>query len=423
LCQRPNTKSPTVSSILILQYIYTRLQRTPATNNMALISYDITMLIAEHVDMDSMAPFMLSSKTNYQLIRGHERSIVMAKITKMVHDPMLRPPLGALLSSSAPGQPGLNRKVLEPVSFAVARELESRARQINNLLNTRSTRPCGQSVMEVINRLALFQNLPPNQMERLIDGFKDACTVADRIADCAAFVHLEQKPKTGHLKDRGWVVEHEVHLARQRYIRSLPPIRLAFLTLLASLMGMKYAQDLQCPDSDPFQWERVTAFKETFLRHGTVVICALLCPSEDEATDTSSSNRTGDFGACHSPHARTESARYYTSQVTAVLMELLEYEGGHWEFLQAAEHDGNARPIPDSLHMTMLQAFQGPEEVEEANQGPEDVEEEENADGDWLFNINVLDHDPDNADDNPSPLMSIKPDPREALILKWIKQR
>ncbi|KAK4156585.1 hypothetical protein C8A00DRAFT_30550 [Chaetomidium leptoderma] len=386
---------------------------------MALINCDITVLIAEHVDMNSMAPFMLSSKANYQLIRGHERSIVKAKIAKMVHDPMLRPPLGALLSSSALRQPGLDRKVLEPVSFAVAKELESREGRINSLFSSKSTSPCGQPLMEAINRLAIFQDLPPNHMERLIDGFKDACRVADRIADCAAVVHLEPKPETGGLRDEGWAVEHEVHLARQRYIRSLPPIRLAFLTLLASLTGMEYAQELQSLDSDPFQWERVTAFKETFLRHGTVVICALLCPSEAEATDTA-----GGFGACRSPHARSESARYYyTSQVDVVLMELLEYERGRWGSSGFLEHDGNVRPIADSLHMTMLQAFQGFPEAEEVNQLPEDVEAEEDADAGWLFSINVLDYDTDNANDDPLPRISIKPDPREALILKWIRQQ
>ncbi|KAK3297921.1 uncharacterized protein B0H64DRAFT_393399 [Chaetomium fimeti] len=378
---------------------------------MALISYDLAVLVAEHVDMDSMASFMLSSKTNYQLIRGHERSIVKAKVGRMVQDPMLQPPLGALLSSlpAAPGRPGPDRKVLEPASFAVANELESRERRINRLFNSRSTSGRSPALTEIINKLALFQNLPPTQMEHLIDGFKDACRVADRIADCAASVHLEQKPNTGHLRDTKWAIDYDIHLARQRYIRSLPPIRLSFLTLLASLMGMEYAKQLQSPHSDPFQWERVTAFKETFLRHGTVVLCALLCPPETEATDAPSPSP--------SPCARSELAGYYSSQVAAVLMELLAYEGGHWGFPRPAEHDGEARPIPDGLHMTMLQAFQGLEE-EEAEE-----EEEEDVDGDWLFNINVLDGDMEDVEDDPSSsLPEIKLDPREALILKWIKQ-
>lgn len=386
---------------------------------MALISYDVTVLIAEHVDMDSMVSFMLSSKTNYRLIKGHERSIVKAKIAKMVQDPMLRPPLGALLSSAAPS---LVRKALEPVSFAVAKELESRERRITSIFSPRSTSPCGQPLLDTISRLALFQTLPPAQMEHLIDGFKDACRVADRIADCAAFVRLEQKSQTGHLKDGGWIVEHEVHLARQTYIRSLPPIRLAFLTLLAGLMGMICARELQSPDSDPFHWERVTAFKEAFLRHGSVLICALLCPSDAEGTDMFTSTRTDGFAAYHSPHARSESARYYASEVAVVFAELLEYEGGHRGPSPPSGHDGNAKVIPDSLHMTMLQAFQSLEEVE-VDQPREYVEEEEDVDGDWLFSIDVLDYDIDNADDNPSPPMAIQLDAREALILRWVEQR
>jgi hypothetical protein len=407
---------------------------------MALISYDLTVLIAEHVDMDSMAPLMLSSKANYQLIRGNERSIVKAKLARTAHDPMLSPPLGALLSSSsASSQPGMgsgNRRVLEPASFAVAHELELRDHRINDLFNPKSTSLCGRrSLMETISRLPLFQNLPPSQMERLIEGFKDACRVADRIADCAASVHLEQQPSTSRLKDRKreWAVDHEVHLARQEYIRSLSPIRLAFLTLLASLLGVEYAQQLgQSPHSDPFQWERVMAFKETFLRHGTVVICALLCPPEaetnPEARETPSSARTGDCATCHadspspslshSTHSRSDSARYYTSQVTAVLMELLAYEGGHWGFSRPAEDEGDARPILDGLHMTMLQAFQGFEVEEEETE----EEEGEDVDADWLFNIDVLSDDAGDVDDNPGPLPELKPDPREALVLKWVRQ-
>ena len=443
--------------VLILRYPFTphglpRILNSPVATPeaMALIIYDLTVLIAEHVGMDSMAPLMLSSKTNYQLIKGHERSIVKAKLARLAYDPMLRPPLGALLSSSAPAQPGMgsgNRRVLDPISFAVAHELELRERRINDLFNPKSTGLCGgRPLTETITRLPLFQNLPPNQMERLIEGFKDACRVADRIADCATSVHLEQQPSTSHLKDRKQerAIDHEVHLARQQYIRSLPPIRLAFLTLLASLIGAEYAQQLQSPHSDPFQWERVTAFKETFIRHGTVVISALLCPSENgfESTDAPSSVQAGNFAPCpvdssspspsHSPHTRSESARYYTSQVTAVLMELLAYEGGHWGFSPPVEDEGGARPILDGLHMTMLQAFQGFEEEEEEKEeepgevdqplGQIEEEEEEDADGDWLFNIDVLGDDAGDVDENPEPLPEVKPDPREALVLRWVRQ-
>lgn len=390
---------------------------------MALISCDVTVLIAEHVDMDSMAPFMLCSKTIHQLLRGHERSIVKAKITQLVHDSMFRPPLGALLSSSAPDQPGVNRKVLEPMTYDVAKELESRERRINRLFSSGSTSPHGHPLMETMKRLALFQNLPPCQMERLIDGFKDACRVADRIADCAALVHLEQKPKTGHLEVREGAIQHEVHLARQQHIRSLSPIRLAFLTLLASVIGMQFAQELPVSDSDPLCWERVIAFKETFLRHGTVVICALLCHSESEVKATSSSGVTENFAACHSPHAGSDMARYYTSQIAEVLAELLEYEKGHWDSLRHAEHGTDARPILDSLHMTMLQAFPGREEPEWMDEPRENVEEEDYAYGNWLFNIGVLDYDTDHGDDNSLTESLIKPDPRESLILEWIKQR
>jgi hypothetical protein len=387
---------------------------------MALISYDVTLLIAEHVDMEFLLPFMLGCKANYQLISGHERSIVKAKIAHKAHDPALFSPLGALLSSFPPRQPGLDREVLQPMSFAVAKELESRERQINRLFSSRSLSPCGRPLMQAIRRLPLFQNLPPSQIDRLIDGFKDACTVADRIADCAALIHLDQNPESNHPKENKWLVEHEIHFARQSYIRSLPPLRLAFLTLLTSLLGMQYAQKLHSPgsESDPFEWERVTAFKETFLRHGTVVVCALLCPSEAEAeaTDTSSSS---------SHHARSESARYYSSQVDVVLKELLEYERGNWASSRPAEEDGDdARLVLDGLHMTMLRVFQVPEEsAEEVDQDPENVEEvDDDEDGHWLFKIDVVGYDAEDVDANLTPRVLIKPDAREALVLKWVQE-
>jgi hypothetical protein len=369
---------------------------------MALINHDITLLIAEHTDMASLPALMLASKTFYQLITAHERSIVKTKMAKLAHDPILRPPLGALLSSAAPRQPGLGRNVLEPESFAVAKELEARERRIDRIFDSRST-------MEAINRVFPFRHLPANQKGRLVDGLKDACRVADSIGDRAA-VHarLEQErpgAETGRLSDGGRAIEYGIHLARQQHIRSLPPIRLAFLTLLASLAGMQYAQQRQSPlDSDPFRWERIAAFKETLLRHGTVVMCALLSLADD-ADDQS------------------ESVRYYTSQVDRVLRELLEYEA--WGDLAPDGLDGDARPIPDGLHMTMVQAFPVPEEgedAEEEDQPQEDVDEEEDADGNWLFNINVFDDDDvDDADSNPS-TMSPPLDPRAALILEWIQE-
>jgi hypothetical protein len=403
---------------------------------MALISYDVTLLIAEHVDMESLLPFMLSCKANYQLIRGHERSIVKAKIANKAHDPTLLSPLGALLSSPAPRQAGLSRNILEPVSFAVAKELESRERQINRLFSSSPPSPCGQPLMHAIRQLPLFQNLPPHQMDRLIDGFKDACTVADHIADCAALLHPQQQPPKQQPK---WAAEHEIHLTRQSHIHALPPIRLAFLTLLTSLLGMEYAQTLHTPpDSDPFHWERVTAFKETFLRHGTGVVCALLCPPPSSAEGTpsspsssSSSSRSG-AGHAHGHDARGgESARrYYRSQVDAVLAELLEYERGHWASARPAEEEqeeGDARPVEDGLHMTMLRAFRVPEEVEEEEDQPppEDVAEEEggeDVDGGWLFKIDVLDYDAGDADGNSMPpRVVIKPDAREAMVLRWVQ--
>jgi hypothetical protein len=188
---------------------------------------------------------------------------------------------------------------------------------------------------------------------------------------------------------------------------------------------MQYAQTLHSPNSDPFPWERVTAFKETFLRHGTVVVCALLCPFQE--ADTSPPARSGDAGAAvdaHHGHGGESAASYYRSQVDGVLAELLEYERGHWASSRPGEEqEGDARPVSDGLHMTMLRAFQVPEEVEEeVDQPAEDGEEDEDVDGSWLFKIDVLDYDAGDADGNSVPRVVVKPDAREAMVLKWVQE-
>ncbi|KAL2166483.1 hypothetical protein VTG60DRAFT_2720 [Thermothelomyces hinnuleus] len=463
---------------------------------MAVLGRDVTLLVSEHIDMDSLDRLMLSSRANYRLIRGYERSIVKAKIARLVRDPMLEPPLGAVLSSSTPDRLGLAREVLSPMSFAVARELEARERRIASLLGSLGSPPPDgrpSQITDAIGRLALFRDLPPRQMERLLDGLRDACRVADRIADCAAPVRLaegeegeeeaeeeEDEPGTSDLQRdaRQAALEERIHLARQRYIRSLGPVRLAFLALLTSLAGMLYARRPPDPphppsapptppapdnndddDPDPFRWERVIAFKEAFLRHGTVILCALLCPPEkpyhtnmntdadysSPSTSTSSSSFSSSSRSTHHEHPRGQPARYYEAQVAAVLAELLEYEaGGHWQALRPADQDGGAaRPIPDSLHMTMMQAFRSTEEKEEEEEEGEEEEGQEegqeDTDGDRRLGAGVVAN-PGTEEDAvvsdasspttapplspPPPIPTlIQPDPREALILRWVRQR
>ncbi|AEO59097.1 hypothetical protein MYCTH_52892 [Thermothelomyces thermophilus ATCC 42464] len=469
---------------------------------MAVLGRDITLLVSEHVDMDSLARLMLSSRANYRLIRGYERSIVKAKIARLVRDPVLEPPLGAVLSSSTPDRLGLAREVLSPMSFAVARELEARERRIARLLGSPGSPPSGgrpSQITDAIGRLVLFRDLPPRQMERLLDGLRDACRVADRIADCAAPIRLaeedggdeeeeeeEDEPWTSDLRRdaRQAALEERIHLARQRYIRSLGPVRLAFLALLTSLAGMLYARRPPDPlhppsaprappapdnnnnddDPDPFRWERVIAFKEAFLRHGTVILCALLCPPEkpyhtNMKTDadcsppsTSSSSFSSSSRSTHHEHPRSQPTRYYEAQVAAVLTELLEYEaGGHWQAWRPADQDGGAaRPIPDSLHMTMMQAFRSTEEKGEEEEEEEEgkgegkgegkEEGQEDTDGDRRLGAGVVanpstEEDAVVSDASSSPTTApplspppqiptlIQPDSREALILRWVRQR
>ncbi|KAK4123722.1 hypothetical protein N657DRAFT_645310 [Parathielavia appendiculata] len=395
---------------------------------MALTCDDVTVLVAEHLDMDSMLAFMLSSRANYQLIKRHERSIVKAKIASMVFDPVLMPPFGALLSSCPPPQPDMNRNVLDPCTFAIAKELELRERQINTIFIPQSASPHGEIFLDGLNRLPSYQRLPPDQMECLVDGFKDACRVAARIADCEASVRFKTEKAS---KNVGYYeggerrpIEHKVHLARQQFIRSLSPIRLAFLTLLRRLAGMKYArQQFREPYYSDTFWERITAFEETFIRHGTAVISALLLPSEPAKEPHRAQLEALSFGVGHSPPRHSSKpAEYYASQVDKVLREVLEYEGAYLMSSSPDQPEGDPRPIPDSLHMTVLHAFQASEE-NEVEQRLKTTNEKEDADGNWLFNIDVtvFDPDSDDAEEYVSPMMLRELDPRDALILKWIR--
>ncbi|KAK4106606.1 hypothetical protein N658DRAFT_520120 [Parathielavia hyrcaniae] len=419
---------------------------------MALANSDVTVLIAEHLNMDSMLSFMLSSRTNYQLARRCERSIVKAKMARTVRDPVLKPPLGTLLSSSPPppAQPSsMDREVLDPWSFAVAKELESRERRISAIFSPRSASPRGgETLLDGLRQLPPYQHLRPDQTERLVEGLKDACRVADRIADCAASVRLPDQhtpppKKTGggpggrDDDEKRWAVSHKVHLARQEFVRSLSPIRLAFLTLLRRLAGAQYTlrqqQEVWEPYSETF-WERVTALEETFLRHGTAVISALLSPSEPADEAHRARQEALEFGVGHSPPPHpSASAEYFASQVDMVLREVLAYEGVHVvvssppdELEEGEGEEAHARPIPDSLHMTVLHAFQAPEEEsdeEAADRGLETADEKEDAEGGWPLDIdvNVLDPDSDGAAEDEPPVELWKPDPRDALILRWVK--
>ncbi|KAL2162259.1 hypothetical protein VTH06DRAFT_7172 [Thermothelomyces fergusii] len=349
---------------------------------MAVLSRDITLLVSEHIDTGSLARLMLSCRANYRLIRGYERSIVKAKIARLIRDPALAPPLGAVLSSSAPNRPDLAREVLGPLTFAVARELEAREGRIGRLLGSPAS-----PLASAIGRLALFRDLPPRRMDRLLDGLRDACRAADRIADCAAAVRLaasgagEDAPGTAAAA----ALDERIHLARQRYIRGLGPVRLAFLTLLTSLAGALYARrpadatlgthththDDDDEDADPFRWERVVAFKEAFLRHGTVILCALLR-----------------FGARRRRRRMRMRAR-------------------------RGRHRGKGEGEGDEDEGDRRAAGAGGVGISVRPDAPGEMDEAEEED----------EGDVGGAPSPAPPPPSMPPDPREALILRWIRQR
>jgi hypothetical protein len=56
------------------------------------------------------------------------------------------------------------------------------------------------------------------------------------------------------------------------------------------------------------------------------------------------------------------------------------------------------------------------------DQPAEDGEEGEDVDGSWLFKIDVLEYDAGDADGNSVPRVVVKPDAREAMVLKWVQE-
>ncbi|KAJ9130622.1 hypothetical protein NKR23_g12105 [Pleurostoma richardsiae] len=248
---------------------------------------DIMLAIVEKADWATLWRLTQTSKAMRNLIASHERSITVTKLSRF---PL--PPIGAVLSSETE-----QRESINAFTFGTVTEFNRRDWRIDSILSggflsTGDPTSLGLSSDALCN------------MKR---GLKRALYIADRVADVEADVMLSAKEATKATPSRKPDMRADVPLisrdqlgpavhgirsvlawqsdllriccttrARQiMMIRTLSTEDLAFLNQLTSLAAMGYARykamELR---SDPGAWDKVVAFREMLLRHGSLFLWA-----------------------------------------------------------------------------------------------------------------------------------------------------
>lgn len=156
---------------------------------MAHLPDDVMLLICEHLDASSILSFMLTCRHLHHLLKFHESSITKGWISKMITNPRVAFPLGAILSSQVQEMSfhELNRITLSE-GFEVIAEIDSRERKIEALFaQTTSGNHLGFGPLRsALDETKFISGLSRRQTSRLVEGLKDACRVANRISDYAA---------------------------------------------------------------------------------------------------------------------------------------------------------------------------------------------------------------------------------------------
>ena len=235
---------------------------------MALNSPEITILIAEELEVDDIRSLMLTSKTNNAIIRRYQRSIAKSRICRMIFDAQLRPLFRPVLSSKTK-----NRQILEATTFDVVKELELRAASVQTIFDHRDG--LSWSFLDPISIMFDFQDLTPQQIERLISKLKDTCAITDRISDCAATVRrtFQLDPKSPFPEVSEELLKRAIHRARQDLIAALGPLDLALLDLLSVLALLAYGRRFSPIDTiTPALRSHFKGFKEVVLQNGTMAV-------------------------------------------------------------------------------------------------------------------------------------------------------
>jgi hypothetical protein len=192
---------------------------------MAHLPNDVMLLICEHLDASSILSLMLTCRHLHHLLKSHESSITKGWISKMITNPRVAFPLGAILSSQVQeiSFHELNRITLREGFEAIA-EIDSRERKIDALFaQTSSGNHLGFGPLRsALDETKFTSGLSRRQTSRLVEGLKDACRIANRISDYAASA----------------LTTEEIIAARRAYILAdISSLDLALLALLGELFS------------------------------------------------------------------------------------------------------------------------------------------------------------------------------------------
>lgn len=393
---------------------------------MALLNADITLLIAEQMDVASIRSLMLPCRANYALLKAYEQSIAKAQISRLIADRALRPLTRPILRSANPDGP-----LLQPLTYNAVQELEYRAATIERLLVP------GHPFFTPVLHIGLHARLTRTQTARLVDRVRHTCQLVDRMADCGAyFRHTDPPPRPTNWDtdpdDADWdaLEDAPTHLARQAFLAGLCALDVACLELLVVCVGTAYLGGavVARPAVDDVA-AQVLGVQEVYLQRGSVALEVFL-PEEDEEEEeeegqqgqdgeeegANSDDAAAAAAAQAEAEAAAEAAAARTARLRAMLDRLLgQVMGRMWAW--GSGLDGVLQPLRHCL----WEAF--PEEevmeeivrVAEEEQQVEAVEGEEiggegkgeggvadgDADGEvgdgWMFQIDVWDDDDDDG--------------------------
>ncbi|KAK3372561.1 hypothetical protein B0H63DRAFT_301073 [Podospora didyma] len=371
---------------------------------MPTLNADVMLLVAEQCDdLETVSALMRTCSTLKRLIASYETSIVKRKLANRGY-PSLLPPYGTILSSASS-----ERELLLPYSLAVIQELDMRSRRIEALFGP------GEALFNAIAEFPSFTGLDTNMFSKLILGLKRGCMLADRLGDCAVDVMLKgQSRKTNNFtptslgaplsrprrsaamdstgeeegdtlgsahKTTGQSSEYitgtmttnhhslvrETHLKQLAFIRSLSLSDVGWLSNVAALAGVAYAQVQPALESDPAAWERIVAFKEVFLRQGTATLWAWFRDRGLSGTATSLPASLASLYPSPTPgRPRTDLGRFIERSIANVMADIEAWESGFGIYdAEDDEVDSSAETGPGEdpslvlpgLHMTLMRRF------------------------------------------------------------------
>ncbi|KAK3362990.1 hypothetical protein B0T25DRAFT_513098 [Lasiosphaeria hispida] len=246
---------------------------------MAILNSDITLLVAEQTeDLESLSALMRTQRNTHGLISNNERSITKTRLASFGSELPL-PPSGTILSSA-----DHERERLPPYSFATLQEVLMRLRRIDVLFSPDAP------LVQAIQASDSFMALPAPELAALVRGLKHATRLIDRLGDCAADVMVKREAEASRRQQHDgrsgvdakttdhWSSVREIHRAQMDLISTLPALELAYLSTLTDFAAMAYATVHPSVGADPAVWERLAAFREVLLRHGSLVLWAWLQP-------------------------------------------------------------------------------------------------------------------------------------------------